>query len=86
MAQLDANLLAVIRYAYENLMHVSGDYARKNAQHVARAASMGLISTKVCDDVYCSEWVPTVEGLIFLEQNGYDVQTSDYSEAPIGHA
>lgn len=62
----DHNIATVIINAYRFGFSVKSDFARKNAEYVAMAASMGLITTKVVANVYGREWRTTAQGLSFL--------------------
>lgn len=64
---LDNGLIAVTLEAYQNAFSVQSDFARREAEFVAMAASLGLISTRVHRDVFSRHWRPTVKGLMFLE-------------------
>lgn len=64
---IDIALTNCIQEAYRRTFTVKSDYARANAEFVAMAASMGLISTKLGGNVFSSDWRPTMRGLAFLE-------------------
>lgn len=47
---------------------VQCDYARSNAELVAMAASLQLITTRVNRDVFSREWQITTKGLMWLNE------------------
>lgn len=59
-------LIKVILRAYQNPFSLQSNYARKHANYVGMAASMGLLSTRVFGSVYSNEWRATMKGLGFL--------------------
>jgi hypothetical protein len=63
----DQGLCDVILEAHRKGFTVQSDYARMNADYLAMAASMGLVSTRVYGNVFSREWRPTVTGLGFLQ-------------------
>jgi len=63
----DKRLSDVILEAYRRRFTVQSDYSRSNAEYIAMAASIGLISTRLYGNVYSREWRPTVKGLLWLE-------------------
>jgi hypothetical protein len=64
---LDSGLVAVVLEAYKNAFSVQSDFARREAEFVAMAASLGLLTTKVHRNVFSRHWRATVKGLMFLE-------------------
>lgn len=76
----------VVLEAYKRSFSVQSDFACAYATYVAMAASMGLISTKVHQDIYSGEWRPTVKGLTWLEARGADIADDEWAEAPLDHA
>lgn len=64
---LDSGLVAVVLEAYTSAFSVQSDFARREAEFVAMAASLGLLTTKVHRNVFSRHWRPTVKGLMFLE-------------------
>lgn len=74
----DKRLAEVILEAYRRGFTVASDYARTNADHVAMASSIGLISTRLYGNVYSREWRPTVKGLEWLEDTfGIEIETDE---------
>lgn len=65
---IDDGLCEVILEAHIRGFTVASDFARKHADYVAMAASMGLISTRVHLNVFSREWRPTVAGLRWLNE------------------
>lgn len=63
---LDSGLTKVVLEAYQSAYSVQSDFARREAEFVAMAASLGLITTKVHQNVFSRHWRPTIKGLMFL--------------------
>lgn len=82
---IDQKLFDVTLEAFTRSYSVQSDFARANAPYVAMAASLGLISTKVHNNVFSSEWRPTVKGLTWLDKRGVDVEDEEWTEAPVEH-
>ncbi len=68
LTAIDDGLCSVILEAHIRGFTVQSDFARKHADYVAMAASMGLISTRVHLNVFSREWRPTVGGLRWLNE------------------
>lgn len=66
---LDSGLVRVVLEAYKNAFSVQSDFARRESEFVAMAASLGLISTRVHKNVFSRHWRPTIRGMMFLETN-----------------
>lgn len=49
-------------------LRVKADYARANAEIVAMAASLQLISTKTDSNTFAAAWLITPKGLTWLNQ------------------
>lgn len=64
---LDTGLVGVVLEAHKSAFSVQSDFARKEAEFVAMAASLGLVSTRVHKNIFSRHWRPTVKGLMFLE-------------------
>ena len=64
---IDIGLAKVIIEAHRHGFSVQSDFARKQADYVAMAASMDLISTRIFGNAYGRIWRPTVGGLTFLQ-------------------
>lgn len=73
----DKGLTEVLLEARQHGFTVSNDFARRNAAHVAMAASLGLISTRLFGNVYSSEWRPTIRGLALLNERADEVDYVD---------
>ena len=84
-SNLDKKLFEVVLEAYKRSFSVSSDYARYAAEYIAMAASLGLISTKVHNNVYSRDWRPTVKGLTWLESQDIKVTEDEIEEAPVEH-
>lgn len=67
LSEIDNGLVEVIIEAHQRGFSVKCDFARSNADYVAMAASMGLISTRLYGNIYSREWRPTVDGLAFVD-------------------
>lgn len=65
----DKKLSQVLLEAYRRGFTVQSDFARTNADYLAMAASLGLVSTRVYGNVYSREWRVTVKGLTWLEDH-----------------
>lgn len=84
-SMIDAKLFEVVLEAYKRSFSVQSDYARAMAEHVAMAASLGFISTKVHNNVYSRDWRPTVKGLTWLSAMDVSVTEDEVEEAPLEH-
>ena len=82
---IDDKLFEVVLVAYKRSFSVQSDYARACAEHVAMAASLGYISTKVHNNVYSRDWRPTVKGLTWLQAMDVVVELDDIEDAPVEH-
>lgn len=82
---IDQKLFEVVLEAYKRGFSVSSDYARYAAEHIAMAASLGFISTKVHNNVYSRDWRPTVKGLTWLEAQDVKVTEDELEDAPVEH-
>lgn len=82
VSNIDKRLFTVVLEAYKRSFSVQSDYARAEAELVAMAASMGLISTKVHNNVYSRDWRPTSRGLFWLEKQDIEIDDEDYGDAP----
>lgn len=63
---LNQRLTEVILEAYRHGFSIQSNFSREKAELVGMAASMGLITTRICSNVYSREWRPTITGLQFL--------------------
>ena len=50
---------------------LQADFCRHNANHVARAATSGHISSKTDDGTYGNHWRLTVEGIYYLTDSSF---------------
>lgn len=82
---IDKRLFTVVLEAYKRSFSVQSDYARAEAELVAMAASMGLISTKVHNNVYSRDWRPTARGLLWLEKQNVEIDEDEVYDAPESH-
>jgi hypothetical protein len=80
----DKRLSDVILEAYRRRFTVQSDYSRANAEYIAMAASIGLISTRLYGNVYSREWRPTVKGLLWLEDT-FAIHIEPEEDADEGH-
>lgn len=84
-SSIDKRLFIVVLEAYKRSFSVQSDYARAEAELVAMAASLGLISTKVHNNVYSRDWRPTARGLLWLEKQNVEIDDEDHYDAPESH-
>lgn len=75
---LDKKLASVVLEAHKSTYSVQSDFARKEAELVAMAASLGLITTRVHRNIFSRHWRTTVKGLMFLET--HEMLTEDPEE------
>lgn len=68
LSAVDNGLVDILLEAQTKHFSVSGDFARKHAPMVGMAASMGLITTKVHQNIFGRDWLPTAFGLRFLSE------------------
>jgi hypothetical protein len=66
---VNARLMAVCDMAWSDSFAVSSRFARENAELVAMAASLQLITTRVTKDVYSRDWQITTKGLRWLNEH-----------------
>lgn len=86
LRSIDKRLGAVILETYRRGFTVQSDYSRANADFIAMAASLGLVSTRVYGNVFSREWRPTVKGLTWLEDVfGETFEDDDFEELDEGH-
>lgn len=65
---VEKQLLAMLDYAWQEGFTVQSDYARRNAEVVAMAASLQLITTRVNRDVFSRQWQITAKGHRWLNE------------------
>jgi hypothetical protein len=63
-----ARLRKVLRGVYREKVRVKSDYARKEADIIAMAASLQLITTKVGAQRFAKTWLITSKGLTWLNE------------------
>lgn len=63
---MDDTLEQVVEQAWRAPFTVKSDLARKFAEHVAMAASLGLITTRITKGVYGCVWHITPKGLAWI--------------------
>lgn len=68
----DAGLVDVIQEAHRRGYTVSSNYAREHSAYIGMAASLGMLTTRVHNNVYSREWRPTVLGLSLLNESELD--------------
>jgi hypothetical protein len=65
---LELQLIKLLELAWTDGFTVQCDYARSNAELVAMAASLQLITSRVNRDVFSREWQITSKGLRWLNE------------------
>ena len=65
-------LKQVLRECWREHVRVKSDYARKEADIIAMAASMRLITTKVGQQRFAKTWLITSKGLTWLNEKEDD--------------
>lgn len=73
--KLDSYLKQVLHTVWTCEVTTKSDFARENADYIAMASSMGLISTRIMANVYGRNWQVTAKGLDALEKH-YGIKTS----------
>lgn len=68
-ADPEARLHTLLDTIWREKVSVSSNIARNNAQVVAMAASMGLITTKTGVSTYANAWQITTRGLSWLQKD-----------------
>lgn len=74
--RIDSLLKQVLHTVWTCQVTTKSDFAREHADFVAMAASMGLISTRIMEEVYGRQWQITSRGLAALEEH-YGIKTSE---------
>src|SRR5215469_15352966 len=59
-------LIEVLERCWRFRVSLQSDYFRANAVHIAMAASLGLITTKVGKETFANSWHITKEGLEWI--------------------
>ena len=65
---IEKDLAPVLFEAWKNGFAVSSNFARQQAPYVAMAASMQLITTRIADGLYSSQWLVTAKGIRLLNE------------------
>lgn len=65
---MEEQLAWVINEVHLRGFTVKSGYARSNAELVAMAASLQLITTRISKNLYGNEWQVTVKGLRWLNE------------------
>jgi hypothetical protein len=68
LKHIETDLAPILFKAWQTGFTVQSDFARKNMGHVAMAASMQLITTRVTEGVYSSMWQITAKGIRLLNE------------------
>ena len=66
---LELKLLSVLEEAWLRGFTVQSNFARANAEVVAMASSLQLITTRINRDLFGCEWQVTSKGLRWLNEN-----------------
>ena len=74
--RIDSMLKQVLHTVWTCQVTTKSDFAREHADFVAMAASMGLISTRIMEEVYGRQWQITSRGLAALESH-YGIKTEE---------
>lgn len=67
-ADPEVRLFELLNRVWRSELKVKADYARLNAEIVAMAASLQLISTKTGSSNFASAWLLTTKGLTWLNE------------------
>jgi hypothetical protein len=65
---MDQYLRAVLQYVYLRPLATKSNYARQEADAVAMAASLGLITTQISSHQFGRDWRITNKGLLLLNE------------------
>lgn len=68
LKRIETDLSPILIKAWQTGFTVQSDFARANMGHVAMAASMQLITTRVTEGVYSSTWQITAKGIRLLNE------------------
>ena len=77
--RIDNFIKQVLHTVWTCQVTTKSDFARENADYIAMAASMGLITTRIMNEVYGRQWQITADGLYALEAH-YGVHTGENDE------
>jgi hypothetical protein len=69
---VDSRLRELLTTIWRGTVTVKSDLARENADIVAMAASMALITTRVGPNVYAAAWQVTGKGLRYINETEED--------------
>ena len=65
---IEHKLLALLDHAWQDSFTIMSDYAQRNMELVAMAASLQLITTRVNRDVFSRNWQITAKGHRWLNE------------------
>lgn len=65
--EIGRKLIDVLQFIFETTVTTKSDFSRFEADTIAMAASLGLITTRITGDVFGREWRVTARGLTMLE-------------------
>lgn len=68
LGRIDGELCPILFKAWQHGFTVQSDFARSNAGLVGMAASLQLITTRVSEGVYSSNWQITGKGIRLLNE------------------
>lgn len=66
---LEKRLAALLDRVWREKVSVKSNYARENAEVVAAAASLHMLTTKTGVSTFANEWQITQQGLSWLMEN-----------------
>jgi hypothetical protein len=66
--RIEDDIALILFKAWKEGFAVSSNFARQNAGHVGMAASMQLITTRVSEGIYSSNWQITAKGIRLLNE------------------
>jgi hypothetical protein len=75
---IESDIAPVLFKAWKDGFAVSSNFAREKAGKVAMAASMQLITTRVTEGVYSSNWQITAKGIRLLNELDLLENDNDY--------
>ena len=65
---VERKLIALLDHAWQDSFTIMSDYAQRNMELVAMAASLQLITTRVNRDVFSRNWQITAKGHRWLNE------------------
>ena len=66
--RIEKDLAPILFEAWKSGFAVSSNFARQQAPYVAMAASMQLITTRIAEGLYSSQWLITAKGIRLLNE------------------